>query len=188
MMRTLIIAFAFILAAVAVNAQTAPAAGPAVNSNTIVFVNSDTLLNNYEYYKDIKAKLLDLSQKAQAEIAAKGEAFQKEVIAYKKKVSSLNLAQRTAKEKALANEQQHLQDLSQNTAKQLQEEQEEQNSKLYDKLADYLKTYCKTKGYKIVLTYSKANPSMLYGDDSLDVTKDVLAGLNEAYKKENPGK
>jgi len=37
-----------------------------------------------------------------------------------------------------------------------------------------------------VLTYSKANPSMLYGDDSLDVTREVLVGLNEEYKKETP--
>jgi len=39
-----------------------------------------------------------------------------------------------------------------------------------------------------VLTYSKANPAMLYGDESLDITQDVLIGLNEEYKKENPTK
>ena len=190
-MRSLIITLSIILATVAAEAQTAPTVQPVKIDDTkgaIVFVNSDTLLNNYDYYKAIKAKLQGLSQSAQAEIAAKGQAFQKEVAAYQKGASALNLAQRTATEKRLAAKQQSLQALSQNTATQLQEEQENQNSKLYDKLAAYLKTYCKTKGYKIVLTYSKANPSMLYGDDSLDVTKDVLVGLNEEYKKENPGK
>ena len=190
-MRSLIITLSIILATVAANAQTAPAVQPVKaddNKGAIVFVNSDTLLNNYDYYKAVKTKLQGLSQSAQAEIAAKGQAFQKEVAAYQKGASSLNLAQRTATEKRLAAKQQSLQALSQNTATQLQEEQENQNSKLYDKLAAYLKTYCKTKGYKLVLTYSKANPSVLYGDDSLDVTKDVLVGLNEEYKKENPGK
>jgi len=191
-MRSLIITFSIILATVAAaNAQTAPAVQPVKADDTkgaIVFVNSDTLLNNYDYYKAVKVKLQGLSQSAQAEIAAKGQAFQKEVAAYQKGASALNLAQRTATEKRLAAKQQSLQALSQNTAAQLQEEQENQNSKLYDKLAVYLKNYCKTKGYKIVLTYSKANPSMLYGDDSLDVTKEVLAGLNEEYKKENPAK
>ena len=190
-MRSLIITLSIILATVAANAQTAPAVQPVKaddNKGAIVFVNSDTLLNNYDYYKAVKTKLQGLSQSAQAEIAAKGQAFQKEVAAYQKGASALNLAQRTATEKRLAAKQQSLQALSQNTAAQLQEEQENQNSKLYDKLAAYLKTYCKTKGYKLVLTYSKANPSVLYGDDSLDVTKEVLAGLNEEYKKENPGK
>lgn len=191
-MRLLIITLCIVLATVAANAQTSPAAAPPVKADDskggIVFVNSDTLLNNYDYYKAVKAKLQNLSQQAQAEIAAKGQAFQKEVAAYQKGASALNLAQRTATEKRLAAKQQSLQALSQNTATQLQEEQENQNSKLYDKLAAYLKTYCKTKGYKLVLTYSKASPSMLYGDDSLDVTKDVLVGLNQEYKKDNPVK
>ncbi|MBV8391280.1 MAG: OmpH family outer membrane protein [Mucilaginibacter sp.] len=191
-MRSLIITLSIILATVAANAQTAPATtAPAQstdNKGGIVYINSDTLLSKYAYYAAIKAKLQTLSQNAQAEIAAKGQAFQKEVAAYQKNANSLNLAQRTATEKRLAKKQQDLQALNQNTAAQLQEEQESQNSKLYDKLAAYLKTYCKAKGYKVVLTYSKANPAMLYGDESLDVTQDVLTGLNEEYKKENPGK
>jgi outer membrane protein len=191
-MRSLIITLSIILVTVAANAQTAPAtAAPPQstdNKGGIVYINSDTLLSKYAYYAAIRTKLQTLSQSAQAELAAKGQAFQKEVAAYQKSANSLNLAQRTATEKRLQKKQQDLQDLSQNTAKQLQEEQDAQNSKLYDKLAAYLKTYCKTKGYKIVLTYSKANPAMLYGDESLDVTNDVLVGLNEEYKKENPTK
>lgn len=194
-MRSLIITLSIILATVAANAQTAPAPVATTapvqstdNKGGIVYINSDTLLSKYAYYAAIKTRLQTLSQGAQTELAAKGQAFQKKVAAYQKSANSLNLAQRTATEKRLQKEQQDLQDLSQNTAKQLQDEQEAQNSKLYDKLAAYLKTYCKTKGYKIVLTYSKANPAMLFGDESLDVTQDVLVGLNEEYKKENPTK
>jgi len=191
-MRSLIITISIILTAAVAHAQTAPATtAPAQstdNKGAIVYINSDSLLSKYAYYAAVKAKLQSLSQNAQTEIATKGQAFQKEVAAYQKGASSLNLAQRTATEKRLAKKQQDLQALNQNTAAQLQEEQETQNSKLYDKIAAYLKTYCKAKGYKIVLTYSKANPAMLYGDESLDVTQDVLTGLNEEYKKENPGK
>jgi len=183
-MRSLIIICFIILASFTVNAQTPASTQAAVPAPTIVFVNSDSLVDNYDYYKTVKAKLLDLSQKAQAEITAKGQAFQKEVATYQKSVSSLNLAQRTASEKRLAKKQQDLEALNQNTSKQLQEESAEQNAKLYDRIAAYLKTYTKQKGYKIVLTYSKGTPSMLYGDESLDVTKEVLAGLNEEYKKE----
>ena len=189
-MRSLIVIVSIVLASIAANAQNTPAANPAVKTddikpaNTIVFVNSDTLLNNYDYYKAVKTKLQDLSQKAQAEIAAKGQAFQKEVAAYQKSASSLTPMQKAATEKRLAKKQQDLQMLSQSTSQQLQQEEADQNSKLYDHIAAYLKNYTKLKGYKIVLTYSKANPSMLYGDESLDVTKDVVTGLNEEYKKE----
>jgi outer membrane protein len=189
-MRSLIITVSIILATLAAGAQNLPATtqvsktDDAKSNAAIVFVNSDSLVTNYEYYKAVKTKLQDLSQKAQAEITIKGQAFQKEVAAYQKGVSSLTPAQRAATEKRLAKKQQDLQDLSQSTTRQLQEEEANQNAKLYDRIAAYLKTYTKLKGYKIVLTYSRANPSMLYGDESLDVTKEVLAGLNEEYKKE----
>ncbi len=193
-MRSFIITASIVLGSFAASAQTAPAVTPSVktddtkSTNTIVFVNSDTLLNNYDYYKAVKVKLQTLSQQAQTEIATKGQAFQKEVAAYQKSASSLTPMQKAATEKRLAKKQQDLQALGQNTSQQLQDQGAEENSKLYDRIAAYLKTYTKQKGYKIVLTYSKANPSMLYGDESLDVTKEVLTGLNEEYKKETPVK
>jgi outer membrane protein len=159
-----------------------------MNVPAVVYVNQDTLLNNYEYFKAIKAKLQDLSSKAQAEIAAKGTAFQKEVAAYQRSANSLTPMQKAATEKKLAKKQQDLQTISQGTAKQLQDMEAEENAKLYDRIAAYLKTFTKEKGYKIVLTYSKSSPAMLYGDESLDVTKEVLAGLNDEYKKSNPVK
>lgn len=186
-MKYFIITASIILAGLAAKAQT-PVTSPATQPTAapaIVYVNSDSLVNNYEYFKAIRLKLQTLSQQAQNEIAAKGAAFQKEVAAYQKTQSSLNLAQRTATEKRLAQKQQTLQALSQNTGKQLQDEEASQNEKLYDRIAAFLKVYAKSKGYKFVLTYSKTNTSMLYGDDSLDVTKDVTAGLNDDYKK-NP--
>ncbi len=186
-MRSLLIAFSIILACAAANAQTTPA-GSQLPAPAVVFVNSDSLVNNYEYFKAVKIKLQNLSQQAQSEIAAKGQAFQNEVAAYQKSASSLTPVQKSATEKKLAKKQQDLQALGENTQKQLQDESADANAKLYDRIAAYLKNYTKLKGYKIVLTYSKSNPSMLYGDESLDVTKEVVAGLNDEYKKENPVK
>jgi outer membrane protein len=180
-MRFLIITASIIFLSLAANAQTTPVAAPAA---AIVFVNSDSLVNNYDYYKAVRTKLQNLSQQAQGEIAAKSAAFQKEVAAYQKSASSLTPVQKAATEKRLAKKQQDLQVLSDNTSRQLQEESANQNAKLYDRIAAFLKNYTKQKGYKIVLTYSKSNPSMLYGDDSLDITKEVLVGLNDEYKKE----
>jgi|ERR1700744_4127972 len=189
-MRSLVITLSIILASVAVNAQTSPAVNQPAKTDApaVVYVNSDTLVSNYEYFKAVKVKLQNLSQQAQTELAAKGAAFQKEVAAYQKSASSLTPMQKAATEKKLAKKQQDLQVLGESTQKQLQDESADENAKLYDRIANYLKSYTQQKGYKIVLTYSKSNPTMLYGDASLDVTKEVLAGLNDEYKKENPGK
>ncbi|HWD88800.1 MAG TPA: OmpH family outer membrane protein [Mucilaginibacter sp.] len=180
MMKRLIITLLVITAAFAVKAQQVKPDTSHVP--VIAFVNQDSLLDNYEYFKTIKAKMQTLSQKAQDEITAKGQAFQKEVAAYQKSANALKPTQKAAAEKRLAAEQQQLQNMQQNTGKQLQDIENSENATLYDKIAAYLKTYCKAKGYKIILTYSKSNPSMLYGDDSLDITREVVAGLNAEYK------
>jgi outer membrane protein len=92
--------------------------------------------------------------------------------------------QRQTTEQRLQREQQQEQSYEQNASAQLQDEQNVEMKKLYDKIADFTKDYAKEKGYKIVLTYSINNTSMLYGDPSLDVTADVVKRLNEAYAKE----
>jgi outer membrane protein len=183
-MKSLAIAFVIVLASIAARAQNAaaPASTPA-SVPTIVFVNQDTLLANYNYFKAVQTKMQSLSQKAQTEIENKTQVFKKEVTDYQKNANNMRPAQQAATQKKLAKENENLQVLQQNTAKQLQEIEASENTTLYNKIADFFKTYAKAKGYKMVLTYSKTNPSMLYGDESLDVTKEVVAGLNDEYAK-----
>src|ERR1700744_5632690 len=126
-MRSFIITCSIILASFAASAQTVPAASPAVktddnkSANTIVFVNSDTLLNNYDYYKAVKAKLQTLSQQAQAELAAKGTAFQKEVAAYQKTPPKITPKKKAVKKKPREKKQEALQTRGKNPSQQLEE-------------------------------------------------------------------
>ncbi len=147
----------------------------------IVYVNSDSLLNNYTYFKEIKAKFEGKSKKAQDDLKAKGTAFQREVAAYQQGAATLSADQRAATEQRLARKQQELQGYQQNAGAALQNEEGVENEKLYNKVAEYLKKHAKIKGYKMVLTYSKSNSAILFADESLDVTKEVIKGLNEEY-------
>lgn len=176
------------IAVVSCNKQQ-PKSGSAVTSTsakqaeTIVFVNSDSLLNNYEYFKDVRSKFEQKSKKAQTDLQAKGTAFQREVAAYQSSATTMSADQRAATEERLARKQQELAAFNQNAGNALQNEEAAENEKLYNRVSAYLKTYAKQKGYKYVLTYSKANPAVLFADESLDITKEVVTGLNAEYKK-----
>ena len=150
----------------------------------IVYVNSDSLLNNYEYFKSVREKFLEKSKKAQSDLTAKGTAFQREVAAYQQNGATLSAEQRATTEERLARKQQELAGYNQNAGNALANEEATENEKLYNKVSEFLKKHAKIKGYKMVLTYSKANPTVLFADESLDVTKEVVAGLNDEYKKE----
>jgi outer membrane protein len=152
-------------------------------SEKIVYVNSDSLLTKYGYFKDLKVKFENKSKSAQADLQSRGQAFQREVAQYQQSAATLSADQRKTTEERLARKQQELQTYQQNAGGALQQEQATENEKLYDKVADYLKVYAKEKGFKMVLTYSKGNSAILFADESLDVTHEVLKGLNADYDK-----
>ena len=160
----------------------APSANTEKNAQTIVYVNSDSLLSKYEYFKSIRSKFEEKSKKAQADLTAKGTAFQREVAQYQQQANGMSADQRAVTEERLARKQQELAAYNQNASNALANEEAAENEKLYEKVSEFLKKFAKEKGYKMVLTYSKGNSAVLFADESLDVTKEVVEGLNKAYK------
>lgn len=150
----------------------------------VAYVNSDSLLNNYEYFKDVRVKFEEKAKKTQADLQSKGNAFQKEVEEYQKNAGTMSADQRQNTEERLARKQDELGKLNQNASSSLAQDESEENEKLYNKIAEYLKKHSEEKGYKLVLTYSKSNPTVLYADASLEITNEVIKGLNGEYTKE----
>ena len=163
------------------------AAAPAVaidSKATIVYVNQDSLLSKYEYVKDMTKRLNTKANAAQADLANREQAMQREIADYQKAAATMSADQRAQTEERLQRKGQEFQAYRQNAGAQVQQEQLSEQTKLFDKISDFLKSYAKEKGYKMILTYQHGNANLLYGDPSLDVTADVLAKLNDAYSKE----
>ena len=150
----------------------------------IVYVNADTLLEKYEYFKDIRNNLEEKAKKAQADLQSRSNAFQREVADYQQKAPTMSASDRQSTEERLARKQDELARHNQNASASFAQEEASENEKLYSKITDYLKKHSKAKGYKLVLTYSTSNPAVLYADESLEITDEVLEALNTEYKKE----
>ncbi|WP_158824886.1 OmpH family outer membrane protein [Mucilaginibacter lacusdianchii] len=166
---------------------TAPAAStaaPVDDKAEIVFVNQDTLLSQYQYVKDMTARLETKGRAAQNDVGARQQAIQREVAEYQRNANTMSADQRAATEQRLQRKSQEFQQYSQNAGAQVQNEQGSEQVKLYEKISDFMKAYAKEKGYKMILTYQKGNATMLYGDPSLDVTGEVVKRLNDAYTKD----
>jgi outer membrane protein len=169
------------------NNTTKPAAAPAgsmFTGATIVYVNQDTLLNKYDYVKDMTKRLQDRGSSVQSDLGSREQAIQREIADYQKAAATMSADQRSATEERLQRKGQEFQSYRQNATAQVQQEQLSEQTKLFDKVSDFMKSYAKEKGYKFILTYQHGNANMLYGDPSLDVTSDVIDRLNEAYAKE----
>ncbi len=152
-----------------------------VKKEKIVYVNSDTLSEQYTYFKDIRAKLEDKAKKAQGDLQAKGQAFQRQVAEYEKNAPTMSASDRQATEERLARKQQELAQSNQNASNALAQDEATEFNAVYTAITEYLKKHAEEKGYQFVLTYSKTNPAVLYADPKLDITTEVLNALNKEY-------
>ena len=61
-----------------------------------------------------------------------------------------------------------------------QKEDQELSKKVMDKVNDYIKRYGKKEGYKIIHAATQYG-NIVYAQDGLDITDEVLKGLNSEY-------
>jgi outer membrane protein len=161
-----------------------PATPPDANKEKIVFVNQDTLLSKYDFAKDVNKMLQEKGKTAQSNIGSRRQNLQREYADYQKTANTMAADQRQITEQRLQREGQDQQSYEQNESASLQSSQATEGGKVFDKIAEIVKGYSKEKGYKLVLTFSKSNPTVLYGDETLNVTSDVIKRLNDAYAKD----
>jgi outer membrane protein len=153
---------------------------PTPGNLSIAYVNSDSLLKNYDYFKELEKKLMDKRDKLNSEYQNRAEGLQREISNFQSTAGNMTISQARAVEEDLRKKQQNLMMYQDQLSQQLMQEESKMNTDLYDKVSDYLKEYGLNKQLQIVLTYTKGS-GVLYANDSLDITKEVIVGLNEVH-------
>jgi outer membrane protein len=153
---------------------------------SIAYVNSDSLLTNYDFFKDLEKKFMDKRDKLNAEYQNRAEGLQREIGNFQSTAGNMTISQARAVEEDLRKKQQNLMMYQEQLGQQLMQEEASMNSDLYERVAEYLQKHGKNKNLQIVLTYTKGS-GVLYANDSLDITKEVIVGLNETYQQEKDG-
>ncbi len=149
----------------------------------VAFVNTDTLLANFETFKKMKQSFEKRSSQAEAEIGGRMQALEREYMETQKKVQAGTMTETLVKdaEQTLMRKQQDIAQLREQKTGQLMEEEKNMSKKLNDQIFEYMQEYAPAHGYKYVLGYTRGG-GILYAADSLDITASVLEGLNEKYK------
>ena len=154
---------------------------------TAAWVNVDTVLNSYDMYFDMRKELEVNSRKLEAELNAKSRTFEKEAMDFQDKVQKGLVTRSEAQQlqTTLANKEQELYRLRDEMRMQLAEEEQVKLRKIQNSITEFLKEYNENKGYHIILSSTFGGP-MLYGHPALDITNDVVKGLNEKYSVNRP--
>jgi outer membrane protein len=160
-----------------------PLAFKTAGSGKIVYINIDTLQNAYEMYFDMKTRIEGKQKKMVSDLDDKKKVFERSVAEYQDKAKKgLLLSSEMQKiEQQLGADQQNLMRLNETMQQQLAEETQVENRKLMNSIIDYLKDYNKDGRFQYIFGHAYGS-NLLYASDSLDITYDVLKGLNEKYR------
>lgn len=150
----------------------------------IAYINSDTVLKYYDYFKVSKDKLESKGKKLDQDLQTRAQNLQNEITAYQRNLSSMTIGQAKAVEEDLGKKQQNLRMYQQSLEQELVNEQAKMNNELYSKVTEFLKKYGTENGLEVVFKYDPTS-DVLWGSSALDITQDVIKGLNESYKMES---
>ncbi len=160
---------------------TEPSELTSISSGRLAYVNSDSLLAHYNYYEEVANALQEKRQSMEAEFTQRAQALQKQFDDYQRTYLNMTVPQARAVEEDLMNKRQELGAYQENITQQLMQEEAAITTNLYEKVSTYLKKYGDDKGLEIVFTYAPGS-GLLYANDALDITNDVIAALNDEHQ------
>ena len=156
-------------------AMTSKVAGTA-DATKIVYINTDTLLNNYQLAVELNEAFLKKQEDRRTELNIKAKAIDQEGTEFQRKLQNNGFI---SEARAIEARDQLL--VKQENFRRLQE-QSELNKQLFDEITNFLKEYNKEKGFSIVLS-TQLGGNVLYAEDGFDITKEIVDRLNANYKK-----
>ena len=149
----------------------------------IAFVEVDSLMTQYDFAKDYSVTLQKKSNNARNTLTQKGNALQAAVNNFQQKLNNNGFQSReqaASVQNAIQRQQNDLQELQARLENELATETAKFNEALRDSLQNFLKDYNADKHFDLIL--SKAGDNILLGSSKLDITQDVINGLNKRYK------
>ena len=148
----------------------------------IAYIEVDSIMSQYKFCKEYSLILEKKSQNIQNTVNAKGRSLQAAAAKFQQDIQNNKQTQQQAEavQAGLQKQNADLQALQQRLGAEFQAETEKFNKALRDSIQHYLAVYNKDKKFSLIL--SKAGDNILYADKTYDITNEVIAGLNKAYK------
>lgn len=162
----------------------------ASGSNSIVFVNTDLLLKEYELVNVLATQLELERQRKNDDFTAKQKAYEDDAAYFQSQVQKQTISEESAQQiyEKLMLQQQDLYGLQDQYTAELSRKEIEMNMVLLDSVKNYLARLNKIYNYDYILS-SNNTGNILMAKDTFDITPQVLEGLNKEFNlKMNPGK
>ena len=157
-----------------------------VTSAQVAYVNMDSLVSKYDLYINLSDAYQTKASKAESDLSAKSRSLENAVRDYETKIQKglVTRAQAQKIEEDLTKKQQNFIQQRDKVLSELSEEEQVMLNQIHHNITTFLEEFNADHRFGIIISTNAGGP-ILNADPSLDITKEVLAGLNKKYAAEN---
>jgi outer membrane protein len=146
----------------------------------IAYFEMDSINNNFVLIKDVKSELSREEEKINAELTRLQKAYNDRITHYQGQANNMSQVESENANRDILQLQDKIRSTKQNMEQRYQDLYMRKMQDVKAKVEEYLKEYNKDKGYSYILAYEPG--FIFYRDSALNITSDLIAGLNEKYK------
>lgn len=146
----------------------------------VAMVNSDTLMNQYAYAEVLRDQLTTMTLKYEGVLRQKESKLRADAEKLQREAASLSQFEGQNRQRKLYDAQEKLQQTQEDYTRKLMEMEQGFNRDIHNAINEFLGRYCADKPYEMVLSNSDLG-IIRWADKSLDITNEVLTGLNQEY-------
>lgn len=147
------------------------------NEDKTAYVDTTRLIQEFSEMKEVETRFTARSEQMKRELDSVAAGFQRDVMDYQENMATMSQNERQEVERELMQRQQMLQQQQQARSGQLRQESDAVVDSLITKVKDFVKAYGERNDYKYIFG-SNESANILYAEEGLDITDEVLKELN----------
>lgn len=148
----------------------------------IAYVRSAVVVENYLGTKEARAAYRQREAEWQANLDTLGSHLEETAGQYRKSFASWSPAEQVLRQTELERKGQELEKYEAAIREKARSEEDKLLGGALVQINSFVKAYAREHGYTVVLGTTQSG-SLLYASDAVDITGQVLGGLNDSYKK-----
>jgi len=153
-----------------------------LKSTPLVYVNADSLWENFTLVKQMRKEMEFEKKKFETKFEADYHKLESDYLALRDKAETLSQEEGMMKQQELMAREQKLTEFRQTESERLAKLEADKTDKIQKTITEYLTEQYSKSNYAYILGYS-AGGGILFANDSLEITNEVVDGLNATLKK-----
>lgn len=153
------------------------------HSLKIAYVDLDSIQEKYVYYKEKMTEFERKKESADRELNTAFQRIENERATFAQRGEAITQAEAENFQREYTRKMQNLESQKRNFENNIQQDGMKTMEDLRKRINDFLVDYNKTKSYSLIFSTSSSVNVLFHKDSTLDITNDIVAGLNAAYNK-----